>query len=80
MLHRAGVAPVASARLTSRLQNAKEIQKQSPISVSLDQDIAVIRGRVATAHDRDLAGAMLRLEPGVGGIRNELTVDSPAAP
>ncbi len=67
-------------RLTTRLQNSKDIQKRSPLSVTLEQDTAVIRGRVATEHDRDLAAAMLRLEPGVGDVRNELVVESPPAP
>jgi hypothetical protein len=69
-----------NAALTARLQNAKELQKRSPLSVSMEQDTVVIRGRVATEHDRDLAAAMLRLEPGVGeSIRNELVVvESPA--
>jgi hypothetical protein len=72
-----GVA-VAGAGLTTRLESSKVIQKRSPISVSLDQDTAVIRGRVATEHDRDLATAILRLEPGVDQVRNELVVESPS--
>jgi hypothetical protein len=74
-----GVA-VPSASLTARLENAKQIQKRSPISVTLQGDTAVIRGRVATEHDRDLAAGMLQLEPGVGQVKNELVVESPPPP
>jgi osmotically-inducible protein OsmY len=67
--------------LTALLDKSKDIHKRSPLSVTLEGDTAVIRGRVATEHDRDLAAAIIRLEPGVGQVRNELVVESapPAA-
>jgi osmotically-inducible protein OsmY len=68
---------MVSARLTARLEKSKAIQKRSPISVTMQRDTAILRGRVATEHDRDLAAAMLMLEPGVGQVQNELVVESP---
>jgi hypothetical protein len=70
-------AGVVSASLTARLENAKQIQKRSRISVTMQRDTAVLGGRVATEHDRDLAAAMLMLEPGVAQVQNELVVESP---
>ena len=39
---------------------------------------AILRGEVATEHDRVLAAELLRLEPGVGQVQNQLTVSSQA--
>jgi hypothetical protein len=45
----------------------------------LGQDkIVVLRGTAVSEDDRQLAEAMLRLSPGVGEIRNEITVQAPA--
>ena len=40
----------------------------------------VLKGTVATAHDRDLAGVIARMEPGVAQVQNDLVVLSSETP
>lgn len=48
------------------------------VSVDLDADgVVVLRGEVATPSQRQLAANMVRLEPGVKKVRNELTLAEP---
>ncbi len=63
-----------SQTLTRRLANSARIAKFSPIEVVLVQGTAVLRGAVATDHDRALAERAVLLEPGVQAVRNELVV------
>lgn len=44
--------------------------------VNLDAGTAVLRGTVATDHDRDLAGRVVLLEPTVNDVVNLLAVAS----
>ena len=67
----------AGATLTSLLERSRQIQKRSPISVTVRDYTAILRGRVATEHDRSLAAALLLLEPGIWQVQNELVVESP---
>jgi len=71
-----GVPPSAdpAARLAERIRRTDRINKRSPITVELQGQIAILRGRVATEHDRQLTEALARLEPGIGRVQNELTV------
>ena len=66
--------------VTTRLQGIKAIRAQSPLAVEFEDSTAVLRGEVASEHDRVLAEQLVRLEPGVGQVRNELTVGSPTSP
>jgi osmotically-inducible protein OsmY len=50
-----------------------------PIQVSFVDGTAVLRGVVATPHDRELAEQWMLLEPGVRAVRNELTVAGKAS-
>ena len=65
----------AGATLTSLLDRSKQIQKRSPLSVTVKDYTAILRGRVATEHDRSLAAALLLLEPGIWHVQNELVVE-----
>lgn len=66
------VNPAATA---ARVLNvAGGLQKLSPITVTLDSGTAVLRGQVATEHDRLLAQSLAMLQPGIYAVRNELTV------
>lgn len=47
------------------------------VQVTQQNGQVVLRGSVPTAEDRALAERLLRLEPGVYRVRNELSVDSP---
>jgi len=65
----------AVARLIGRIS---QIEKRSTITVSLENETAVLRGRVATERDRLLAENIARLQPGIWGVRNELVVENPS--
>lgn len=66
---------VLSETLTAKIGQSKRIQALRPIQVLLAEDgTAVLKGVVATPHDRELAALWLLLEPGVRAVRNELEV------
>jgi len=50
------------------------LQTQAPLSVELQNRTAILRGVVATGHDRVLAEKLTLLEPGIDRVQNELTV------
>lgn len=60
--------------LTALLARTPRIARVSPITVTMEQDTAVLRGQVRTQRDRQLAEDIVRLEPGVWEVRNELAV------
>jgi hypothetical protein len=64
----------ADSRLTGLLRRSPRIQQVTPIEVELRGRTAILRGTVATDHDRDLARLAVLLEPGVAQVRNELAV------
>jgi len=70
--------PEFSSRTTDTvarlIEKAGRIRKLSPIRVTEQGDTLILRGRVATRADRDLAENLARLEPGVWNVRNELVV------
>jgi len=66
------------SRIAAVLRRAPRIGTGSDIQVVLESDTAVLRGRVGSAADRELAEILARFEPGVWRVRNELIVDSPA--
>jgi hypothetical protein len=75
-----------SRSLTAVLTKRGRLSALSPVAVSVREgasihegNTAVLRGVVATQHDRDLAEELVRLEPGVGQVDNLLTVGQPAA-
>jgi len=60
--------------VTQLIQHLGEIEKVTPVTVTMQGDTAVLRGRVATEHDRALAERIALLEPGIWYVRNELGV------
>lgn len=50
------------------------------VTVLMQGQTAFLRGSVPTYHDRDLAGRLMLLEPGVDQVKNDLTVGSPNSP
>jgi hypothetical protein len=67
-----GSAPAqAVAKL---IQHLSEIKKLTPVTVTMQGDTAILRGRVASDHDRALAESIALLEPGIWNVRNELWV------
>jgi hypothetical protein len=74
-----------SASLTQRLADIPAIHARSPLRVEVQGRTAVLRGAVATEHDRALAEQMIRLEAGIEAVKNEIvagdsTPAKPAAP
>lgn len=70
-------APVdPAARLAERIRRTDRIQKRSPITVELRGQTVILRGRVATEHDRRLTEALAGLEPGIGRVQNELRIET----
>jgi osmotically-inducible protein OsmY len=63
-----------SSALSQRLQKTAGLHCLSPLEASFQGDTLILKGVVATAHDRDLAERLARLEPGVDQIQNDLVV------
>jgi hypothetical protein len=67
--------PAAPAAVADRLSNAlSSISSSGPIQVQMQGETAILRGVVATDHQRALAAKVALLRPGVSQIRNELVV------
>lgn len=67
-----------SARIASMLQHTVQIKTRTPIRVDVVGETAVLRGRVATKQDRELAENLVRLEPGVWDVKNLLIAEDAA--
>jgi hypothetical protein len=50
------------------------------VFVTFQGNTLVLKGTVATAHARDLAGVLARMEPGVARVQNDLVVQSSETP
>ena len=62
------------------MANVKRIQFRGPMQISIAQRTATLRGAVASEYDRMLAEQLIRLEPGIRQVQNELTVAAAPAP
>lgn len=69
-----------SATLVGRFQRSPRFQTMGPVQVEIQDRTAILRGVVATAHDRDLAERLALLEAGISRVQNELTVAQAAVP
>jgi hypothetical protein len=67
-----------SVAVESLLRGNPRSAKPAEVRASIEGDVLVLRGRVATGHDRAVAEAAARMEPGVEKVRNELTVEPSA--
>ncbi len=65
-------------RIAAVLERTTRIKKLSPIRVDVANETAILRGRVATQQDRELAENLVRLEPGIWDVKNELVVEESA--
>jgi hypothetical protein len=66
-----------STSLTRRLAKTPTIRPQTPLQVEVQGRTAILRGVASTEHDRSLAAEMVRLEPGIELVRNEIVVENP---
>lgn len=68
-----------SATMSARFDQVTQQPALRGVTIELeDAGVVVLRGEVATASQRLLAANMMRLEPGVKKVRNELTLALPA--
>ena len=63
-----------AARLSQQLSASPRIEKLSPIRVQIQGATAILHGAVASTYDRRVAEQVLRLEPGIVDVQNNLTV------
>jgi osmotically-inducible protein OsmY len=72
--------PVIASTVAKRLANSRGVNAMSPVTVTMNDQTAVLQGVVPTEHARTIAEQLALLEPGVVRVQNELTVaGSPAA-
>ena len=64
--------PRLSQALQTQFANSSRFSSGKNISVAVENNVVVLRGKVADAHERDLAEMFVRLSPGVYDVRNEL--------
>jgi hypothetical protein len=68
-----------AGEVATMLGRVNQIHKLTPIAVAMQGDTVILRGTVATEHDRGLAEEIARMQPGVWNVHNELSVASPPA-
>ena len=66
--------PRLSSVLTEHVVKAMRLPAGAPVAVAVQGSTAVLQGTVATEHDRELAEALVRLEPGISHVVNELQI------
>jgi osmotically-inducible protein OsmY len=71
--------PQVSSAVKQRLVAAMRLPAAAPVEVLVQGNTAVLRGAVATPHDRALAERLVLLEPGIGHVMNELQVERSGA-
>lgn len=67
---------LVQSRAQTRLQRIPALAKYVGVTVQMDGRTAVLNGTVGTERDKRLVELVLRLEPGIRTIENELTVDA----
>ena len=76
--YRLPTAPALSSRIEERLAKMSLGEDYGPLEVTLEGRTATIRGVVATRRERDLVGHLVRMEPGISTVENEVTLPSPS--
>ena len=69
-----------NSSLAVRLAGLPGLHWRTPSQIEIQGRLAILRGSVATEHDRDLAERVARLEAGVDQVQNQLVVASSATP
>ncbi len=65
-------ATALTTQMSQRMSKLPNLNIDSPITIAMEGRTAILRGRVATAHDRTMVEQLALLEPGVSKVRNEL--------
>jgi hypothetical protein len=71
------VMATISTDLSQRFAEMPGLRTKSPLTVAIQGDTAILRGVVATQHDREMAERILLLEPRISKVSNELAVTEP---
>lgn len=69
-------APVQT-RLTTRVQRVLNVAPSRPVTINVEGRVAILRGTVATEHEKLLAEKLAMLEPGISEVKNDLVVAPP---
>jgi hypothetical protein len=75
--HPAADPKKVSTTLGEHLMDLPGIHWRSPVQLEMQGRTAILRGAVATAHDRDLAERVVRLEATIEQVQNQLAVVGP---
>lgn len=67
-------------RLHLQLEKIIRPRASSPIQIQVEKGTAILRGAVASAHDRVIAERLVLLEGGIWQVKNELTVSEAENP
>jgi osmotically-inducible protein OsmY len=70
------VATGANLRVQNHLARIPQLKSSGSVQVEMEGQVAVLRGAVASQHERDLVARLVLLEPGIADVRNELQVAS----
>jgi hypothetical protein len=77
------VGVVTNPRLSEELQRqftgSARFGAGNNIKVAVENNVVVLRGKVAGEHERDLAEMLVRLSPGVYNVQNDLQVEGDVA-
>jgi osmotically-inducible protein OsmY len=69
-----------STSLTRQLRETPGVRSLSPLRATQRGRTLILEGAVATEHDKALIERMVRMEPGVDQVQNDLTVGIPSSP
>jgi hypothetical protein len=76
--------PIATPRVQAELQDlinrTSQLRQPATVQVEVVGSTVILRGRVADDEERRLVEGMVRLEPGVHEVRNEIEVASGPPP
>jgi hypothetical protein len=67
-------APEVRAELQGLINRTSALRQPTNVRIEFDGAIVILRGRVADDDERRLVEGMVRMEPGVREVRNELTI------
>jgi nucleoporin NUP42 len=74
------LAPAPNVEVQTRLQNAPGLVGAQNLGVATNGNIAILTGKVNSENAKNLAAAMLLLEPGINQVDNRLEIASAAPP
>lgn len=69
-----------SERIARQFERTERLGTSGPIEVSVAGDTATLRGTVASSRDRELMELVVRFEPGISEVKNELVVEEVPPP